>query len=113
MAKDVEQRREEIAAIPRLRVRLVRDEDGMIGIQVLVDPEGAAVDRLLLRLKPEPESSFDDYEAYQASPDEPHWRSPEHLMNATVCVQAGLAIPPDQVLYEPWTCLPTADAEPW
>jgi hypothetical protein len=113
VAKDVEQRREEIAAIPRLRVRLVRDDAGLIGVQVLVDPEGAAVDRLLLRLKPEPESSFDDYEAYQASPDEPHWRSPEHLMNATVCAQPGLAIPPDQVLYEPWTCLPTADAEPW
>jgi len=113
VAQDVDERRAEIAAIPRLRVRLVRDDDGSIGVQVLVDPEGAAIDRLLIRLKPEPESSFDDYEAYQASPDEPTWRDPAQIMNGTVCAQPGLAIPPDQVLYEPWTCLPTSDAEPF
>jgi hypothetical protein len=113
VAKDAEQRRAEIAAIPRLRVRLVRDDDGAIGVQVLVDPEGAAVDRLLIRFKPEAESSFDDYEAYRASPDEPTWRDADEVMNATVCAQPGLPIPPDQVLYEPWTCLPVSDAEPF
>jgi hypothetical protein len=112
VARDVEQRRAEIAAIPRLRVRLLRNASGSIGAQVLVEPEGAAVDRLLIRFKPEADSSFDDYEAYHASPDEPTWRDPEQIMNATVCVQPGLPIPPDQVLYEPWACLPTSDAEP-
>lgn len=111
VARDLEQRRDEIAAIPRLRLRVVRDADNMIGVQVLVDPEGAPVDRLLIRFKPEPDAAIDDYEAYQASPDEPTWRDDNQVMNATVCAQAGLAIPPDQVLYEPWACLPTADAE--
>ena len=32
-------------------------------------------------------------------------------MNALICVQPGLSIPPDQVLYEPWVCLPIRDAE--
>jgi hypothetical protein len=30
-----------------------------------------------------------------------------------VCVQAGLALAARNVLYEPWTCLPTRDADSW
>lgn len=113
VARDVAARRDEIAAIPRLRLRLVRDDDGLIGVQVLVDPEGANVERLLIRFKPEPDSSLDDYETYHALPSDPTWRDPEDLMHGQVCAQAGLSIPPDQTLYEPWTCLPIADAEPY
>jgi hypothetical protein len=110
VAKDAEQRRDEISALPRLRVRLVREGD-MVGVQTIVEPEGAEVDGLQLRFKPEPAATLDEYEAWPASPDAPVWRSEDHIMNAQVCVQPGLSIPPDQVLYEPWVCLPTRDAE--
>jgi hypothetical protein len=109
--KDVIERSAELAAIPRLRVRVVRDDDDRIGVQVIVDPEGAAVDRLLVRFKAEPEASLDDYQTFGAEPGVPLWRDADQIMNGQVCAQPGLSFPPDQTLYEPWTCLPVSDAE--
>jgi hypothetical protein len=113
VAKDAAARHEELAALPRLRLRLVRDEEGAIGAQVLVDPEGASAPRLMIRFKPEREASLEEYESYDAKPDELTWREPNQIRSGQVCAQAGLWIPPDQILYEPWACLPTADAEPY
>jgi hypothetical protein len=111
VARDAEQRRDEIAALPRIRVRIVKSATGAFGIQAIVEPEGAKVPGLQLRFKPEPEATLDEYETWPAIEGEPVWRDDSDIMNAQLCVQAGLSVPPDQLLYEPWVCLATADAE--
>jgi hypothetical protein len=117
VARDETARAEEIAALPRPRVGLVK-RDGSIGARAFVDhsarqePEAVAqATRLTLRFKPAPDSGFDDYEVFRVQPGESVWRQRRDIQGGRICVQAGLLLPPDQVLYEPWMCLPTSDAE--
>ena len=111
VASDADERRAEIAALPRVRIRIVTNEHGAFGIQPIVEPAGAEAPGLVVRFKPEPGSSFDDYETWPATQGQPLWRGSDEVMNAQLCAQAGLTIPPDQTLYEPWVCLPTTAAE--
>ena len=102
-----------IAALPRPRVRLVRDR-GRIGVQALVDGElqdaGPVVQ---LRFKPAADSSIEDLETENTLFEQPVWRDPEQIAGGRVCVQAGVTGFAKQVLYEPWTCLPVSGASPW
>ncbi|MET0661313.1 MAG: hypothetical protein ABW110_24510 [Steroidobacteraceae bacterium] len=102
-----------IAALPRPRVRLVR-EGRRIGVQALIDGElhdaGPVVQ---LRFKPEADSSLDDLETENTLFEQPVWRAPEQISGGRVCVQAGVTGFAKQVLYEPWTCLPVSGAGPW
>jgi hypothetical protein len=104
----------QIAALPRPRVRLVSSH-GWIGAQALLDGEHDAerLERVVLRFKPTPSSSFDTFDTVNVAPGEPAWRDLSQISGAQVCVQAGLALAAGNVLYKPWTCLPTRDADGW
>jgi len=102
---------EEIARIPRVRVRLVTYEDEF-GVQALLDDEPDADLELQLRFKPEPDSPLDLLEAMEAIPFEPVFRDAIDIAGGKICVQAGV-VRSTQVLFEPWVCLPTSDAVEW
>ncbi|MBC7984471.1 MAG: ABC transporter permease [Candidatus Obscuribacterales bacterium] len=101
-----------IAALPRPRVHLVTDGRRM-GVEALVDREIESGQSLRIRFKPKPDSERDSIDSYGALPFEPVWRRSSQIANGRICVQVGLWTPDDQVLYEPWTCLPTRDAVQW
>lgn len=110
IALDAEQRAAEIAALPRPRVRLVKYE-GTVGVQSLIDVQhDAAVVRL--RFKPSADSPESDYDMTMALEGQPVFRDDSEIQNGQICVQAGLHLG-DQLLYEPWTCVPTRDAVSW
>jgi hypothetical protein len=114
VAEDAAGRAPEIAALPRPRVRLVRDDDA-IGAQALLDRERQSPGRhaIVLRFKPERDSGFETFESYTRADGQVVWRDDAEIVGAVVCVQAGLKLAPGRVLYEAWTCLPTRDADPW
>lgn len=102
-----------IAALPRPRVRLVR-ERGRIGVQALVDGElHEAGPVVQLRFKPAADSSIEDLETENTLFEQPVWRDSEQIAGGRICVQAGVTGFAKQVLYEPWTCLPVSGASPW
>jgi hypothetical protein len=101
----------EIAGIPRVRVRLVSHEDEF-GVQALVDEAADEDLKLQLRFKPEPDSALDLMENVAAVPFEPAFREDIEIAAGKICVQAGV-VWGTQVLFEPWVCLPTADAVEW
>jgi hypothetical protein len=67
----------------------------------------------VLRFKPMASSSFDTFDTENVAPDQPAWRDASQIAGGQVCVQAGLPLAASNVLYEPWTCLATRDADSW
>jgi hypothetical protein len=114
VAKIAAARAAEIAALARPRVRLVT-RDGRFGAQALLEggSDTAAARLVQLRFKPTPESSFDKFDVELVAPGEVGWREDFQIAGAQICVQAGLPLERGKVLYEPWACLPTRDADPW
>jgi hypothetical protein len=102
---------ERIAALPRPRVRLVSvgNRIGAIGV---VDARFGPPPRLVLRFKPEPTSPTRLFSQTRAVPGRPVVVPPTHIVAGRVCVQPGVEIG-DEVLFEPLTCIPVADAEPF
>jgi hypothetical protein len=111
VAEDARLHASELGALPRPRVRLVRRGDD-IGVQALSDIETDARS-LQLRFKPQRDSSFDRYDHARPTGDRPVWRPKSHVQHGEVCVQVGLRLGHGRVLYEPWTCLPAAEAAVW
>lgn len=102
----------EIAQLPRPRARVITNGTEF-GVQVLVDRPLNESQSLLLRFKPEPDSTLEEIATVYARPDAAVWRSSRWIRDGAICVQPGVMIAPAQVLFEQWTCLPTADASEW
>jgi hypothetical protein len=99
-----------IAALPRPRVVVVRRR-GAFGAMLVLDstPDEAAQQRLVIRFRPAPDSSLADYQRFGATPNRPVWPRGRSMLGGSICVQPGVEIGAE-VLYEPWTCLPTSEA---
>jgi hypothetical protein len=103
---------ERIAALPRPRVVLVR-MGRLVGAMAVFDPPHEdARPELILRFRPAPDSPLADYRQYPAQANQPVWPGGRNTTGALVCVQPGVHVGAE-VLYEPWTCLPTRDALDW
>jgi len=98
----------EVAALPRPRVALVRSGRA-VGAMAVLDAPDAATHSLVLRFRPAPDSPLSDYRQFPATANRPVWPGARNMSSSRVCVQAGVSIGAE-VLYEPWTCLPTSDA---
>jgi hypothetical protein len=102
-----------ISALPRPRVRLVRD-GRRIGVQVLVDGDLADAGPIVqVRFKPTADSGIEHLEIANTLYGEPIWRHPAQIEAGRICVQAGVTGFAKQVLYEPWVCLPVSSAVAW
>ena len=101
---------DEIAALPRPRVVLVRSR-GSVGAMLVLDSarSDAAERGLVIRFRPAPDSSLADLQQFNAEPNEPVWPRGRTMMGGRICVQGGVEIGAE-TLYEPWTCLPTREA---
>lgn len=100
-----------IAALPRPRVVLVRSERG-VGAMAVVDsgqPGDAAEHSFVMRFRPAPDSPLSEYRQFSVTPNEPVWPGARQMRGGRVCVQPGVRLGAE-VLYEPWTCLPTSEA---
>lgn len=100
-----------IAALPRPRVVLVRLERS-IGAMPVVDTAqviDAAGYSFVMRFRPAPDSPLSEYRQFPASLYEPVWPQSRQMLGSRVCVQPGVRVGAE-VLYEPWTCLPTSEA---
>ena len=104
------QHAEEIAALPRPRVVLVRS-GGSVGAMLVLDPESndAAGHELLIRFRPAPDSPLADIQGFDVAPNEPAWPRGRTMLGGRICVQGGVEIGAE-VLYEPWRCQPTSEA---
>jgi hypothetical protein len=111
IARDGKERAEEIAALPRPRVRLVKEGD-LFGVQPLLDTPDALGRGIFLRFKPAADSEATEYDLAVSMPGEPSWRADEQVQGGQICVQPGVNLE-REVLYEPWVCLPTGDAAPY
>ena len=113
VSEDAKLQTAELAALPRLRVRLVHDAE-RTGVQTLCDAEAEqAPRRVHLRFKPHEVSEVERYDGARTFCDKIVWRAASEIQHAKICVQAGLRLSQGRLLYEPWTCLPTADAALW
>ncbi len=99
---------ERIAALPRPRVVLVRS-GGRFGAMAVLDSAETQDADLVMRFRPRPDSDLRDYRQFPAVADRPVWPNPRNMSGGQVCVQPGVNVGAE-VLYEPWTCLPTSDA---
>ena len=83
----------------------------MVGAMLVLDSEqnDPAEHPLVIRFRPAPDSPLTDYQRFSANPDEPVWPRSRTVLGGRLCVQAGVEIGAE-VLYEPWTCLPTNEA---
>jgi hypothetical protein len=102
---------DQVAALPRPRVVLVR-VGRRVGAMVVLDPthtEDAATQDFVMRFRPAPDSDLSDYRQFPAVARRPVWPSARSMSGGRVCVQPGVYVG-GEVLYEPWTCLPTSDA---
>jgi hypothetical protein len=100
-----------IAALPRPRVVLVR-LDRAIGAMPVLDPphtENPAAYEFVMRFRPAPDSPLTDYRQFPAVANQPVWPAARNMSGGRVCMQPGVRVGAE-VLYEPWTCLPTSDA---
>jgi hypothetical protein len=104
------QHADEIAALPRPRVVLVRSR-GSVGALLVVDSSAndAAQRKLVIRFRPAPDSPLADLQQFSVEPNEPAWPRGRTMMGGRICVQGGVEIGAE-TLYEPWTCLPASDA---
>ena len=101
---------DEIAALPRPRVVLLRSR-GSIGAMLVLDSarSDAAERELVIRFRPAPDSSLADLQQFTVEPNEPAWPRSRTMRGGRICVQGGVEIGAE-TLYEPWSCLPTRDA---
>ena len=101
----------ELAALPRPRVVLVRASRGIGAMAVIDDPADAAASsaELVMRFRPAPDSSYTEYRQLSAAPNAPVWPGRRYGFAGRLCVQPGVTVGAE-VLFEPWTCLPTSDA---
>ena len=101
---------DEIAALPRPRVVLLRSR-GSIGAMLVLDSARsyAAERELVIRFRPAPDSSLADLQQFTVEPNEPAWPRSRTMRGGRICVQGGVEIGAE-TLYEPWSCLPTRDA---
>jgi hypothetical protein len=99
-----------IAALPRPRVALVRLE-GEIGAMPVLDPPYAddPAYSYVMRFRPAPDSPLADYRQVPALANKPAWPGGRNMFGGRVCVQPGVRVGAE-ILFEPWTCLPTSDA---
>ncbi len=99
-----------VAALPRPRVVLVR-LDRAVGAMAVLDPPHAenAAHRLVMRFRPAPDSPLQDYREFPATANLPIWPGGRNMSGGRICVQPGVRVGAE-VLYEPWTCLPTSEA---
>ena len=101
---------ERIAALPRPRVVLVRLGRSVGAMLVLDSSQGDSAEHpLVIRFRPAPDSPLTDLQRFSATPNEPVWPRSRTMLGGRVCVQAGVEIGAE-VLFEPWTCLPTSEA---
>jgi hypothetical protein len=100
-----------IAALPRPRVVLVRAGRAVGAMPVVDSPDasGAAAHELVMRFRPAPDSPLSEYRQFPAMPNQPVWPEARNMIGGRVCVQPGVRVGAE-VLFESWTCLPTADA---
>jgi len=101
-----------IAKLPRPRMRVVTDGK-RTGVLIVVDDAIEYGQGLRVRFKPEPDSARDLIEQEGAWPHEPIWRDDYQIAGGRICAQVGIWLPGNQVLFEPWTCLPTRGAVQW
>jgi hypothetical protein len=102
---------ERLASLPRPRVVLVRLERAF-GAMLVVDsarPNDAAEHDFVMRFRPGPDSPLSEYRQFDAMPRQPVWPGNRNMLGGRICVQPGVRIGAE-VLYEPWTCLPTSEA---
>jgi len=100
-----------VAALPRPRVVLVRAERS-IGAMLILDSrhaDDAAAYTFVMRFRRAPDSPLSDYRQFPAAPKQPVWPRGRDMSGGRVCVQPGVNVG-EEVLYEPWTCLPTSEA---
>jgi len=105
------QHADRVAALPRPRVVLVR-LGRTIGAMLVLDPphaDHATAYSFVMRVRRAPDSPLTDYRHFPAAPSQPVWPRPRDMSGGRMCVQAGVNVGAE-VLYEPWTCLPTSDA---
>jgi len=104
------QHADRIAALPRPRVVLVRF-GRTVGAMIVTDsPQGQSEEHsFVIRFRPAPDSPLTDYQRFDAAPSVPVWPSGRSVRGGRLCVQPGVEIGAE-VLYEPWTCLPTSEA---
>lgn len=102
---------ERIAALPRPRVVLVRlgRTIGAMAVLDSVDGEQAAQHRFAVRFRPAPDSPYSEYRQFATVADQPVWPQSRDVRGGRLCVQAGVSVGAE-ILFEPWTCLPTNEA---
>lgn len=105
----LEGEREVVQALPRPETMLVT-KDGWYGVQVDLPTSGFET---VVRFRPAPESSVDQYDQVRVENHGVAWREAERIQRQRVCFQAGLRLAPKATLFEPWTCLPLSAAAPW
>jgi hypothetical protein len=99
-----------IASLPRPRVVLVRAARAVGAMAVVDSPESSGTPyELVMRFRPAPDSPLSEYRQFPAAPNEPVWPGGGNMLGGRVCVQPGVRVGAE-VLYEPWTCLPTSEA---
>ena len=101
---------EEIAALPRPRVVLVRSR-GSVGAMIVLGSarNDAAAHGLVIRFRPAPDSALADLQQFIVEPGQPAWPRGRTILGGRICVQGGVEIGAE-TLYEPWTCLPASEA---
>ncbi len=108
--KTLESRRALVDALPRPQTKLVTQDD-WYGVEVSAQPADA-YPRLVLRYRPGPESSLDEYDRTWVRNGDVSWRENELIQRRRLCFQAGLQLSRKATLFEPWNCLPLSSAAP-
>lgn len=108
--KTLEARRALVDALPRPQTKLVTQEE-WYGIEVSAEP-AEEYPRLVLRYRPGPDSSLDEYDRTWVRNGDVSWRENELIQRRRLCFQAGLQLSRKATLFEPWTCLPLSSAAP-
>ena len=102
---------ERIAALPRPRVVLVRAGRSVGAMPVVDSAQASDAEQygFVLRFRPAPDSPLSEYRQFPATLNEPVWPASRQMLGGRVCLQPGVEVGAE-VLYEPWTCLPTNEA---
>lgn len=111
LEKTVAERRDELDGLFRPMARLVTFE-GSYGIEGQL-PTETDEEVVVLRFRPRPDSPLDEYDRVWVAPGRVAWRPASSIQGRRVCFQAGVALSPKSVLFEPWRCVPLSAAAPW
>ncbi|MDX2008688.1 MAG: ABC transporter permease subunit [Myxococcaceae bacterium] len=111
LEKQVAERREDLDGLPRPLARLVTFE-GSYGVEGKLSAE-TDEEVVVLRFRPRPDSPLDEYDRVWVAPGHVAWREAGSIQARRVCFQAGVALSPKSVLFEPWRCVPLSAAAPW